>query len=277
MKRNILIAAVVFAIILINAIVYSVLQFPNKEKIRGCLTTQFYSVYLCPGSKDYVRLNQISSVFRKTVVLSEDSLFWQHQGFDWLSLEQNFKEGLEDRKFRRGGSTISQQLAKNMFLTNERTFVRKAKEALITLRIEKHLSKNEILERYLNVIEYGPKIYGIKSAAQHYFSKHPSELDLAESAFLVMMLPNPKKYSQSFRNKKLTNFAERRCKQIIENMYQYKMASYENYELALARLPFLVAPEVTIEDIANPEGAADAPPPETTEESEEETDDEFFL
>lgn len=279
MKRNLIIASVLFAILLINAIIYFAASFPNRDEIRGCLTTHFYSVYLCPTSKNYVRLGQISSVFKKTVILSEDSLFWQHKGFDWQSLEQNFRDGLESGKFRRGGSTISQQLAKNMFLNNERTFIRKAKEALITLRLEKYLSKNEILERYLNVIEYGPQIYGIKSASQFYFSKHPRELDLAESAFLTMLLPNPKKYSQSFRNRKLTPFAERRCRQIIENMYQYKMASYEDYLAAIQKLPYLVSPHaeplLQNSDAQLTPSPTEIPPYE--QEEEEGSDDDFFL
>ncbi len=158
--------------------------------------------------KNYVPLRQISQYLQKTIILTEDSNFWNHKGFDWESIEKNARDGLASGVFKRGGSTISQQLAKNLFLSKDRTFIRKGLEAVITDRIEHTLTKKEILERYLNVVEFGKNIYGVKAAAKYYFQKSPAELSVVESAFLAMVLPNPIKYSQSYYRKELTPFAK---------------------------------------------------------------------
>ena len=114
--------------------------------------------------------------------------------------------------------------------------MRKGVEALITLKIEGTLNKKEILERYLNVVQFGKNIFGVKKAAQFYFKKSPSQLDVVESAFLAMVLPSPEKYSQSYYRKDLTRFARRRITSIIENMYQYHMIPEESYVTAFARV-----------------------------------------
>src|SRR5690606_8894123 len=102
-----------------------------------------------------------------------------------------------------------------------RTFIRKGLEAIITDRIESTLSKKEILEKYLNVIEFGKGIFGIKAAANYYFKKPASDLDVVESAFLAMVLPNPIKYSHAFYQKELTPFAKTRMNRIVDDMYRY--------------------------------------------------------
>lgn len=217
-------------------------QIPNEKDIRGCLVTKMFKVNLCPKNNSYVKLKDISPYLQKAVVISEDSLFWQHNGFDWDSIKKNYEENKKLGRYKRGGSTISQQLAKNMFLTADKTLIRKGLEALITVRIERYLSKKEILERYLNVIEFGKEIYGVRSAARHYFKKHPSELTLIESAFLVMLLPNPKKYSASFYKKELTPFASKRIRQIISNLYAFQRITEEQYGYALVELESFFAP-----------------------------------
>lgn len=206
---------------------------PTEKEIKGCMTTKMYHVELCPGSKDYVPLNQISQNLQKAIVLTEDSTFFTHNGFDWGSIEKNAREGWESGSFKKGGSTITQQLAKNMFLTGDRTFIRKGVEAIITDRIENTLTKKEILERYLNVVEFGKNIFGIKDAAKYYFKKTPAELSVVESAFLALVLPNPVKYSMSYYKKELTPFAKKRLTQIIENMFRYHRITAEEYEQAI--------------------------------------------
>lgn len=191
------------------------LSIPSEEQIKGCLVTKHFKVELCPKSKSYVRLSQISPLIRRAIILSEDSSFYQHEGFDIEEIKKSFKENLEEKKFARGGSTISQQLSKNLFLTPEKSILRKIREALITHRIEKVLSKNEILEKYLNVIQYGKGIFGIKAATQFYFKKHPSEVNAVEAAFIAMLLPSPIKYSSSFHKKRLSPFAKKRVQQIL--------------------------------------------------------------
>ncbi|KHD88514.1 MAG: penicillin-binding protein [Bdellovibrio sp. ArHS] len=222
---------------------------PKPEDIRGCMVTKMYQVDLCPTAKNYVPLRQISPYLQKAIILTEDSDFYNHKGFDWVAIEKNAREGWEAGVFKRGGSTITQQLAKNMFLSKDRTFIRKGLEALITDRIESTLSKKEILERYLNIVEFGKNIYGVKAAAKYYFKKTPAELNIVESAFLAMVLPNPVKYSQSYYRKELTSFARRRLTTIIENMFQYHRITQEEYDAATYQLSYFFQPEPPPEEL----------------------------
>lgn len=224
---------------------------PSEKEIRGCLTTSMYEVELCPTGKNYVPLKRISPYLKKAIILTEDSTFYQHDGFDWTAIEKNAREGWKSGVFKRGGSTISQQLAKNMFLNADRSFIRKGLEALVTWRIEKYLTKDEIYERYLNVIEFGKDIYGIKNASRFYFHKSPAELDLVESAFFAMVLPNPKKYSQSYFKKDLTPFAKKRMQKIIRDMYRFSRVGVVEYEMAIAETEYFFKPQavpVELED-----------------------------
>ncbi|MEK6772633.1 MAG: biosynthetic peptidoglycan transglycosylase [Bdellovibrionota bacterium] len=209
------------------------LQIPTTKTIQGCLKTKMFQVELCPGSGQYIPLTKISKHLQKTVVLTEDSSFFQHDGFDWNSLEKNAKETLEKRSFNKGGSTISQQLAKNLFLTKEKTLTRKFFEFLITWKIERVLSKRDILERYLNVVEFGKNLYGVKAAASFYFQKSAADLSVVESAFLASLLPSPVKYSKSFFQKDLSPFLRSRIGRIIKDLFQYQRITPDEYEVAV--------------------------------------------
>jgi monofunctional biosynthetic peptidoglycan transglycosylase len=245
------------------------LWLPSAAKIKGCLVTSMYHVNLCPGSKEYVPLKQISSYMQKTVVLTEDSNFFNHNGFDWEAIEKNFRAGWEKGVFKKGGSTITQQLAKNMFLNKDRTFIRKGLEAIITDRIEKNLTKKEILERYLNVVEFGKEIYGVKKAAAYYFKKSPAELDVVESAFLAMILPSPIKYSRSYFKKELTPFARRRITQIVNNMYRFHRINETEKDLALDKIQKFLAPDLpSVDDRFVDESGAYEDPDQVGAESE---------
>lgn len=235
---------VAITVIMLSAVGLLWSRLPSEKEIKGCIVTTMYQVNLCPGSKDYTPLKQISPYLQKTIVLTEDSNFFNHHGFEWDTIEKNFREGWETGVYKRGGSTISQQLAKNMFLNKDRTFLRKGLEAIITDRIEKTLTKKEILERYLNVVEFGKDIYGVKKAANFYFKKSPAELDVVESAFLAMVLPNPVKYSSSYFKKELTPFARKRLSTIVENLYRYQRISQADYETAMAKIQNFLGPEL---------------------------------
>jgi monofunctional biosynthetic peptidoglycan transglycosylase len=211
-------------------------QFPSDQQIRGCVRTKLYAVDLCPGNDSYTPLYQISPYLQKSIIISEDSAFWTHNGFDLQELERSIKTNLQKGKIVRGGSTITQQLVKNMFLSKEKTFSRKVVEAVITMRMEKVLTKKEILERYLNVVQFGKNIFGIKEAAHFYFSKKPSQLTIVESAFLTFLLPSPEIYSKSFFKKELTPFARGRINQIIEKMFQYSRIEEDEYLTARNQL-----------------------------------------
>lgn len=211
---------------------------PSAEKIKGCLTTTMFEVELCPTGKNYAKLNNISKFLRKAVVTTEDGHFYEHDGFDWEALQYSFEQNLEKGRYARGGSTISQQLSKNMFLTRDKTIWRKIKEAVITFKIEKTLGKNDILERYLNVVQFGKNLFGVKKAAQFYFHKSPGQLNLVESAFLAFLLPSPEKYSKSYFRKELTGFARKRMNFIIKGMYKIGHVSESEYNEAMTQLSY---------------------------------------
>lgn len=231
---------------------FFMVNIPSEETIKGCFKTSMYGVDLCPtDNKSYVKLKNISSKLQRAIVQTEDSSFYQHQGFDEDGLTRCYEKLKETHKITCGGSTITQQLAKNLFLYKDKTFYRKGLEALITIKIEKTLNKKEILERYLNVVQFGKDIYGVKQAAQFYFKKHPSELDVVESAFLAMVLPNPEKYSKSYFRKDLTKFARKRISGIITDMHRYKSLSDDEYFSAMGKLEyFLTSGQAQAEEAA---------------------------
>ncbi len=142
----------------------------------------------------WVAYERISAYLKRAVVAAEDQKFLSHEGFDWEEVEKAFEKNQRRQRVVRGASTISQQLAKNLFLTGQRTYWRKAEEAILTLMIERTLSKRRILEIYLNVIEWGNGIYGAEAAARTYYGKSAAELSEEESARLAAMIPNPRFY-----------------------------------------------------------------------------------
>jgi monofunctional biosynthetic peptidoglycan transglycosylase len=146
-------------------------------------------------SQRWVPLGRISPYVMKAVLIAEDDKFWRHEGFDYVAIQKAVEKDLKQRKFKVGGSTISQQLAKNLFLTPSRNPVRKIREAIYTWRMEENLSKKRILEIYLNVAEWGQGIFGIEMAARHYFGKSAAALSAMEAARLAAVLPNPRLYS----------------------------------------------------------------------------------
>jgi len=215
---------------------------PSPEEIKGCITTTMFEVKLCPGSSSYVKLGGISNHLKKAVVAAEDSLFYQHKGFDWEAIQSSFEKNLTEGRYVRGGSTITQQLAKNMFLSKNKSMWRKFREALITKDIESTLKKGEILERYLNVVQFGKNLFGVKNASRFYFKKSPSELNLNESIFLVFLLPSPEKYSHSYFRKELTNFARKRMKTLLNIMFRTGKVSEGEYQEAVAQLAYFPGP-----------------------------------
>ena len=144
----------------------------------------------------WVNYNQISINIKQAVIAAEDAKFIDHEGFDWEGIEKAYEKNKRHKKIVAGGSTISQQLAKNLFLSNQRTPWRKVEETIITLMLETILSKQRILEIYLNVIEWGNNVYGIEAASLRYFSSHARELNSFQSAKLASMIPNPKYYER---------------------------------------------------------------------------------
>ena len=178
-----------------------------------------------PWRQEWTSQNQISTKLQRAVLASEDSAFTQHNGIWWDSLEKAWaknekaKAQAERRAQRQvdakpvlpkivGGSTITQQLAKNLFLSGERTFVRKGQEIVLTLTLEAFLSKRRILEIYLNSVEWGEGVFGAEAAAQHYFRKPAAALSAWESARLAVMLPRPRYFETRPQSPYLAGRAE---------------------------------------------------------------------
>ena len=156
----------------------------------------------------WVPYERISSHLKRAVVAAEDDRFVDHEGFDWEGIQRALEKNERKGRAVSGGSTISQQLAKNLFLSPSRSYLRKAQEAVITVMIETMWSKRRILEVYLNVVEWGDGVFGAEAAAQRYFGLSAGRLGPAESARLAVMLPNPRKYERNFGSR-LADHAER--------------------------------------------------------------------
>ena len=140
-------------------------------------------------------LSGISPYLIKAVLIAEDDKFYQHEGFDFEAIQKAIEKDIKQKKFKFGGSTISQQLAKNLYLSPSKNPARKLLEAFLTWRIERTLSKKRILELYLNVAEWGEGIFGIEAASLHYYGKPASALNPEEAARLASVLPNPRRYN----------------------------------------------------------------------------------
>ncbi|MCO5141940.1 MAG: monofunctional biosynthetic peptidoglycan transglycosylase [Oligoflexia bacterium] len=221
--------------------------------------------------KSWVGLGSVSKIAVAAIVLSEDWAFYQHNGFDWQQIRESMETNLKKGKYVRGGSTITQQVVKNIYLSNEKTIVRKLKEAVLAMRIERQLTKKRILELYLNIAEFGEGLYGIGSASWFYFQKPASSLSAKEGAFLAMLLPSPKKYSVSFRKQELTPYAYSTIRSIVGKLSATKRLSQEeakfelsvplSFEKNLASYGVDVEPidEEVIEDELLPPGEALSP------------------
>jgi len=151
--------------------------------------------------RQWVPLSRISPYLIKAVIIAEDDKFYQHEGFDFEAIQKAMEKDLKEGKFKVGGSTISQQLAKNLFLSPSKNPIRKLKEAILTWRLERALPKKRIMELYLNVVEWGEGIFGIETAARNYYGKPASALGPEESARLAAVLPNPRKYNPLSQSK----------------------------------------------------------------------------
>ncbi len=146
---------------------------------------------------DWVPYAQISPHLKRALVASEDAKFLEHEGFDWEGIQTAWEKNAKRGRISAGGSTISQQLAKNLFLSGKRSYVRKAEEAVITLMIEATWDKRRIFEVYLNVIEWGVGVYGAEAAARHYYGSSAAKLGPAQAARLAAMVPKPRFYDKN--------------------------------------------------------------------------------
>ncbi len=167
--------------------------------------------------KSWIKLNRIPKDAYMAIVISEDWAFYDHHGFDSDQIEIALIDALDGKKLR-GASTITQQLAKNLLYDSQRSFLRKIFELGSAVALEHFLSKDKILETYLNIIQYGESLYGIDKASRFYFAKSAGALEVKEAAFLAMLLPSPVRYAQSFYNKEMTIFASQVVDSIIDKL-----------------------------------------------------------
>lgn len=147
--------------------------------------------------QQWVPYERISLHLKRAIIAAEDAKFVDHEGFDWEGIQKALEKNQKKGRFVAGGSTISQQLAKNLFLTPTKSYVRKAEEAVITLMLEHLWSKRRIFEVYLNVIEWGNGIFGAEAAARHYYGISAAQLGAEQSARLAGMVPNPRYYDRN--------------------------------------------------------------------------------
>jgi monofunctional biosynthetic peptidoglycan transglycosylase len=176
-----------------------------------------------PGAKSrrvrqfwiWVPLSRISRDLQRAVIVAEDATFYHHHGFDWEGIRGAATRNWDRGELRRGGSTITQQLAKNLYLSPEKNLLRKIHEAAITRALEERLTKKRILELYLNVVEWGKGVYGAEAAAQHHFGKSAQDLGPEEAALLAAILPSPRRYDPL----RVTPYLVRRQQQILSRMH----------------------------------------------------------
>lgn len=233
-------------------LLYEVITFPSISKLRNenPTTSSMIEYRLSEAraegrepKKDmiWMPIEQISPNLQKAVLAGEDARFFEHNGFDWDAIQKAWdeavKEGEKEAKeegdydpndwippmpsFKRGASTVTQQLAKNLYLSEDRNFLRKGREAVYTYFLEKDLSKKRILELYLNIIEWGDGVYGAEAASRNYFKKSASQLTPQEAAYLSAMIPSP---LNVFNPKKNPKRVTRRQRAILRGMNSIKLA-----------------------------------------------------
>jgi len=156
----------------------------------------------------WVPYGRISNELKRAIIVAEDAKFTEHDGFDWEGIQRALEKNARRGRIVAGGSTITQQLAKNLFLSGERTLLRKAQEAILASMLEASMSKRRIFEIYLNVVEWGENVFGAEAAARHYFGISASALDSVQAARLAAMLPRPRYYDRNRDSAYLASYSD---------------------------------------------------------------------
>jgi len=187
-----------------------------------------------PSNPSWTQFARIPAEMAWAVIVSEDANFYRHEGIDVKAIKDALKYDLEKGRFARGASTITQQTAKNLFLSREKTVTRKMKELYLARRMEQKLTKERILELYLNIVELGPMVYGIDHGARYYFDKPAGSLTPRECSFLAAMLPGPQKVYNPYRQ---LDRVLKRSNMILGQLRQKGVLSEAEYRHALAEKP----------------------------------------
>ena len=195
---------------------------------------QYHRFLLGPKNRYWTPSAVIPAEMKWAVILAEDANFYKHEGVDVKALKRAIKHDLEKKSLARGASTITQQTAKNIYLSREKTVTRKLKELYLALRMEQELTKGRIIELYLNVVELGPMVYGVGHASRYYFGKPASMMTPRECAFLAAMLPGPRVAYNPYRN---MSKVLRRSDMILKLLKDKRVLSEEEYAAAVATAP----------------------------------------
>lgn len=187
-----------------------------------------------PQNRWWTPAKNIPAEMEWAVIVTEDRNFYRHEGIDLNAIKNAIKYDLEKKRFARGASTITQQTAKNLFLSREKTISRKIKEIYLAKRMEQELTKGRILELYLNIVELGPMVYGIGHAAHYYFDKPASSLTARESAFLAAMLPGPQKVYNPYRH---LDRVLKRSDMVLQLLRKKGVLTEGEYRQAMAETP----------------------------------------
>lgn len=205
-----------------------------------------------PGNPDFVPVSELPQWVVRAVTASEDSGFFGHAGFDFEELRRAAVQGAQAGRVVRGGSTISQQLAKNLYLSREKTLARKLREATLTVALEATVPKQRLLEVYLNVAEWGPGVWGIGPAARHWFGKDARDLTPREAAFLATVIPNPVRYHYMWNRGWLSDVWEERVDGLLRTMNAQGTLTEEELAAALLEPLVFARPEGVLTERAAP-------------------------
>lgn len=193
-------------VIIVQLLIFSSLVWWRTHPVENTMFMRLsYWSDFKPVKQQWVQYDQMSVHLKRAAVAAEDAHFIEHHGFDWTGIEYAMQRNKEQARVVSGGSTISQQLAKNLYLYPRRSFIRKGQETVATVMMERMWSKLRILEVYLNVVEFGDHLYGVEAAAQHYFGIPASRVNRTQAAFLIALLSNPKYYQLAPNNAKFLN------------------------------------------------------------------------
>jgi monofunctional biosynthetic peptidoglycan transglycosylase len=187
-----------------------------------------------PGNAWWTTAENIPPEMKWAVIVAEDANFYRHEGIDVKAIKNAIKYDMEKKRFARGASTITQQVAKNLYLAREKTLTRKFEEIYLAKRMEQELTKGRILELYLNIVELGPMVYGIGHGARYYFDKPADALTPRECAFLAAMLPGPRKVYNPYRH---LDRVLKHSDMILGDLRQKGVLTEEEYRQALAETP----------------------------------------
>lgn len=189
-----------------------------------------------PGTQEWTSIREVSPFLVHSVIAHEDAAFFRHSGFAPWAIRDALVRNLRERRYVLGASTITMQLVKNIFLRREKTLARKVQEVLLTWWLERSMSKEQILELYLNVIEYGPRVYGVRNAARHYFGRTPAELTPAQAAYLAMILPNPPAFHEHFESGAVPPSFARRVRRFVDAQREHGRIDEAAHEVAVEEL-----------------------------------------